>query len=741
MASRRGANREKPRHVAAPPEPSVSIPLMPLSGWLLAAAVVVVALGGGILYDRVLASGPASPLELIGTPLTSMLVATGLLASFWHPAERLQDSAGKYGIQVGAAAAGFLTWCALSLTRSAYLHASLTSLAMLVVSAAAGVVAYRLARRSESVVALLAALSGAATLVSAIGAQEYLRELRGGNPLWRVFAGFVNPDFLAGYLVMAVPVSVALLLVARRPVARLAAGTAVLLQAACLVLTGSRLGLATLLVSMAAMGGIAIRGRLLSPQAKRIALVAAALLTVGIVVAGRPLLRRLLTSGTEAYSAQFRARTWRGTERMAAANPILGTGIGTFDTAYAPYAEVGYTQHAHNSYLQLAGETGCLGMLLFAATLGLALWYAAASALRRGADDETDSADMNRRLLVAGLTTAALAAALHNLSDSDLFVPANCLTLGVIIGLLLALADRREALDVQPAAAKRTPMAGVAAAVVSLLILVHSVATLTGRTAANGAEIDYASAAAAMTSSSQDSSTPEAIRADLERAADGYRQAESRDPLNPEYPLKLATVVETLGRKDEAEAASRRAIERAGIGKTFYRYGKLLAREGKTEEAARMHEAARRVEPNNLDNLLALADAYTALNRPAEAEAIWKHMAMLYSSDFGRIRAVPELIDWQYGRAYQLLGQTDLQRGETARAAGYLHQAVGILGTFWKQRDLLIAQIRVRTEDRKRTADYYQESLAAYQKALTALGRRQEAGEAKAEESKFQQER
>jgi tetratricopeptide (TPR) repeat protein len=244
-----------------------------------------------------------------------------------------------------------------------------------------------------------------------------------------------------------------------------------------------------------------------------------------------------------------------------------------------------------------------------------------------------------------------------------------------------------------------------------------------------------------MSSPNPDPAAQEAIRTGVERAAQGYRDAESRDPLNPEYSLKRATMLDVLGRRDEAEAESRRAIERARIGKTYYRYGKLLSRHGKIEEAARMHEAARKVEPNNLDNLLALADAYSALNRPADAEAVWRRIAGLYDSDFGRIRAVPEMIDWQYGRAYQLLGQAELQRGETARAAADLQKAVGILGTFWKQRDLLIAQIRVRPEDRKRTADYYQESLAVYQKALTALGRTREAGEVKAEEAKLQQER
>ena len=42
---------------------------------------------------------------------------------------------------------------------------------------------------------------------------------------------------------------------------------------------------------------------------------------------------------------------------------LLGTGVGTFQIAYARYAETAFTLHAHNSYLQWMGETGIPGML------------------------------------------------------------------------------------------------------------------------------------------------------------------------------------------------------------------------------------------------------------------------------------------------------------------------------------------------------------------------------------------
>ena len=60
----------------------------------------------------------------------------------------------------------------------------------------------------------------------------------------------------------------------------------------------------------------------------------------------------------------FRKWTWIGTVRMVRANPLLGTGIGSFPIAYGRYSETAFTNHAHNSYLQWAGEVGIPGGLL-----------------------------------------------------------------------------------------------------------------------------------------------------------------------------------------------------------------------------------------------------------------------------------------------------------------------------------------------------------------------------------------
>jgi O-antigen ligase len=116
---------------------------------------------------------------------------------------------------------------------------------------------------------------------------------------------------------------------------------------------------------------------------------------------------------------EFRLYTWRGTAKMALANPVFGTGPGTFPALYPRYAEVGRTGLAHQSYLQVAAESGipaALG-LLTAALLALA-------SVRRG------------NLVCAALAGGLLAALLRSCFDSEWALMGNSLPFWTIAGLL-----------------------------------------------------------------------------------------------------------------------------------------------------------------------------------------------------------------------------------------------------------------------------------------------------------------
>ncbi len=77
--------------------------------------------------------------------------------------------------------------------------------------------------------------------------------------------------------------------------------------------------------------------------------------------------------GTDDNSTQFRAYLWRSTLLIANARPVLGFGPGAFPTIYPRFALVGYTRTAHQSWLQIASESGWPSLLLLLGAFAFAV--------------------------------------------------------------------------------------------------------------------------------------------------------------------------------------------------------------------------------------------------------------------------------------------------------------------------------------------------------------------------------
>lgn len=758
--------------------------------WLCAAALLIGVPGGGMLDDRVTpAPDRASLFGLIAVPLAMAMAGIALALSLREKDGDVRQRPLPYPAPLVPALFGLmLLWAALSLTRSVYPYASVSGLVMLIGTMGLGAVVARSARTRSAVLAFAMALTGIAAIVAGIGLNEYLWNLLkpDPNPYWRVFATFVMPNFLAGFLVMTLPVALGLFLTSRERNLSVLTGLAAVLQTLCLLLTQSRLGLLALAIGLAVFAVLAIRGGALTGSTRRRAMLLAGLGILAILASG-PMARRLLTAGGEAYSGRFRLLTWQGTNRMAQANPLLGTGFGTFETAYPRYAILQFTQHAHNSYIQLAGEIGYPGMLflVIGLTATLAVGTAALNGARRRArlseEEESETAgeepevspadspvkqesaatrtkrvsrrartrrngaspappavparaaflpslsDLNPQWTLIGLVAGITGAVAHNFFDSDLYVPAIALTLGAMVGLTLAAA--RQLSDPLPLGAEPKPVSArllmaarlVCVAAAALLVL-YAVLIAGGRA--------YAYDAAGKLNAGMGA-----------RAVESYREAIALDRWNPEYRLSLALIYEGVGQMDAARAEYERAIRAAPIGKVYYRYGRFLARRGQYPEAIAMLERVRAVEPRNLNNLLALAEACTAVGRAQEAEAIYSEMLALYQSPFGAVRPLPELVDWEFGFAYLGLAEAQLARGDRAAAEENLREGAGILGEFWRTRHLEAAKIRVSPEVRRRTADRYDWALEQWAKTLEAQNRPAEAAQIVERRNRFRAER
>ena len=262
----------------------------------------------------------------------------------------------------------------------------------------------------------------------------------------RAYATFGQPNPFAGYLELTVPLLVAAgagSLVSRKigrgfggPLA-LACGGAAVLGSAALVLTQSRSGWLGGLVGIGAvvlvLGGL----RWAVPALAMVVIVALIVTPVGDRLAtgawdGWRTLRSEEHSAGRTFATEERLAHWRAALRMARAQPLLGVGAGNFSARFREFTSGERFRvsrgHAHNAYLQVAAQTGLLGLAAYLALLATA-GFRLVRALRRAVNPE-------ERALVVGAIGVTLALAVHGAFDY-----LHVLSLGLQLSIVWALAE------------------------------------------------------------------------------------------------------------------------------------------------------------------------------------------------------------------------------------------------------------------------------------------------------------
>lgn len=139
---------------------------------------------------------------------------------------------------------------------------------------------------------------------------------------------------------------------------------------------------------------------------------------------------------TEVTDASFavveRLAHWQAAINMWTDHPWLGVGPGNYAVAYEAYRLPRWQDalgHAHNVYLNVAGESGVLGLLSY-----LVLWFASIwQALRGSASNRRFAAAVG-----AGVLGGLVHATVHNVFD-NLWVQHIYLVLALMLGLLAVL--------------------------------------------------------------------------------------------------------------------------------------------------------------------------------------------------------------------------------------------------------------------------------------------------------------
>jgi O-antigen ligase len=273
--------------------------------------------------------------------------------------------------------------------------------------------------------------------------------LKSGAGIW---ASYINRNHFAGYLGMAIPLGMGLLLysaprVRALPESALGLKVArfladekfvpyallfllVLVMTATLFMTFSRGGMIAFAVSSLFFAWITWRRRTLRSKTGLLAILAAVIFAAVILASWDRLEERFAELDEDHIS---RLSVWQDSLGIVRDYPVLGTGLGTFESAFLRYQTTMprlLFDHAHNDYVELITDTGIVGFLLGA---GMALLFFR-MAFRRWQLKH----GMFGKCIGAGGLASCVAIAAHSFTDFNLHIPANALLFAVITALTYA---------------------------------------------------------------------------------------------------------------------------------------------------------------------------------------------------------------------------------------------------------------------------------------------------------------
>jgi putative inorganic carbon (hco3(-)) transporter len=251
--------------------------------------------------------------------------------------------------------------------------------------------------------------------------------------LVRVFAGMMNPNYLAELMELWIPLGVALWL--QNPRRRLLLAVPLLAMVFALFVTQSRGGWLALVLALAVF--VLLRSG-------RYSVLFILLGLAGLAVAPRILpasvMKRVLSAFNPANTSnQYRISAWLGIWQMIKHNWILGTGLGpdAFVWRYQEYMlPTASVVHAHNTLMQVLAEAGVLG-------LGATLWSILA-VLRR---TFTVGANSRNALLIAAVPAALVGILFHSMVDHIWYNPKVLFAFWAVagLGMGLVLGNREDA--------------------------------------------------------------------------------------------------------------------------------------------------------------------------------------------------------------------------------------------------------------------------------------------------------
>jgi O-antigen ligase len=273
------------------------------------------------------------------------------------------------------------------------------------------------------------------------------------------FGPFFNRDHFAGYMELLIALPVALIATGYiRGEKRMVYGIAAMFMGVAVIFTLSRGGIISIFAEMIFIAAMSFRRHraMTAPNGPgkariatgvaAVAAILAAIVTGVIWIGAEPVINRIATgdpnssdlSRTQTFYS-VRGEIWENTWTMTRQNPLMGVGLGAYETAYPIYAREngtqGVTAEAHNDYLEILAVGGVIGAMS-------ALWFI--WALFRAIGRGVRSSDTLTAAIALGGGAGLFGLLVHSLFDFNLHLPSHAtvfLLLSVVISNIGATVD------------------------------------------------------------------------------------------------------------------------------------------------------------------------------------------------------------------------------------------------------------------------------------------------------------
>jgi O-antigen ligase len=272
--------------------------------------------------------------------------------------------------------------------------------------------------------------------------------LDGSALISSVTGTFINRNYLAGYLLMVIPLSVGYLF-SRETISTnrfmgwrhwlssldgktLLIGFSVIVMVLGLLFTASRMGILSLLLSFSLISFLFRNPEKGKRFSKTVVLIFGLALLWAAWIGLDAVISRFF-SVSESFEERW--KIWVNTFQIFKDFPLFGSGLGTFVQVFPMYRSFhirGLVTHAENDFLQLASEVGIIGAGLLL-ILFFFLFFKALSGIRLMSHPEA-----GRYIGISGLA-GILALMLHSIVERNIQVPSNALLYTILWAIVLRI--------------------------------------------------------------------------------------------------------------------------------------------------------------------------------------------------------------------------------------------------------------------------------------------------------------